>query len=69
MFYTNYVYITNKEDFIKPIQYMNDFPNINPMPFNTGVYTHKPITYKHVYTFTVRPITPQSTSSRYANRN
>ena len=29
---------TNKKDFKKPIQYMNDSFNNNPMPFTIGVY-------------------------------
>ena len=59
---------TNKDEFNEPIQYMNDSPNNNPMPFTTGIYKQKPITYKHPYTLFVPPITPQYTSSRYANR-
>ena len=38
------------------------------MPFTTGVYNLEPISYKHPYTLFVPPITPLSTSSRYANR-
>ena len=59
---------TNIEDFNEPIQYMNDSPNNNPMPFTTGVYNQEPITYKHPYTLFVPSITPKYTSSRYANR-
>ena len=47
---------------------MNDSPNINHIPFTTGVYNQEPITYKHSYTVLVPPITPSYISSRYANR-
>ena len=47
---------------------MNDSLNNNPMPFTTGVYNQEPITFKHPYTMFVPPITPQYTSSRYANK-
>ena len=57
---------TNKEEFHDHIQYMNDSPNNNSIPFTTGVYNQEPITYKHPYTLFVPPITPQYTSSRYA---
>ena len=40
---------TNREDFYDPTQ-LNDFLNNNPIPFTTGVYNQKPITYKHPYT-------------------
>ena len=59
---------TNRDDFNESIQYMNDSPNTYPMPFTTGVYNQDPITYKHPYTLFVPLITPQYTSSRYANR-
>ena len=59
---------TNRDEFNDPIQYVNDSPNNNPMPFTTGVYNQKPITYKHPYTLFVLPITPQYISSRYSNR-
>ena len=42
---TNYGNTTNREDFNEPIQYMNDSPNNNPIPFTTGVYNQEPITY------------------------
>ena len=58
---------TNREDFNDPIQ-LNDSPNNNFIPFTTGVYNQEPISYKHPYTLFVPPITPQYTSSRYANR-
>ena len=29
---------TNRNEFNAPIQYINDFPNNNFMPFTTGVY-------------------------------
>ena len=57
----------NKDDFTDPIQ-LNDSPNINHIPFTTGVYNQEPITYKHPFTLFVFPITPLYTSSRYANR-
>ena len=59
---------TNREEFTKYIQYINDSPYTNPMPFITAVYTQKQITYKHPYTLFVPSLTPQYTSSRYANR-
>ena len=59
---------TNREEFNEHIQYMNDSPNNNFMLFTTGVYNQKLITYKHPYTLFVPPITPQYTSSKYANR-
>ena len=59
---------TNRNEFNKPIQYMNDSPNNNSMPFTISIYNQEPITYKHPYTLFVCPITPQYTSSRYANR-
>ena len=31
-------YTTNRDEFNKPLQYMNDSPNTNPIPFTTGVY-------------------------------
>ena len=65
----------NREGFTAPIQLNNSttllsnqrFIN-NPIPFTTGVYNQEPITYKHLYTLFVPPITPSYTSSRYANR-
>ena len=57
----------NKDDFTDPIQ-LNDSPNINSIPFTTGVYNQEPITYKHPFTLFVLPITSSYTSSRYANR-
>ena len=47
MSHTNDGDTNNREDFNDPIQYMNDSPNNNPIPFNTGVYSQEPITYKH----------------------
>ena len=55
---------------------MNDSSNINPMPssdkvlasFTTDVNNQERITYKYQYTLFVPPITPQYTSSKYANR-
>ena len=55
---------------------MNDSSNINPMPssdkvlasFTTDVNNQERITYKYPYTLFVPPITPQYTSSKYANR-
>ena len=44
---------------------MNDSPNINLIPFTTGVYNQEPITYKYPYTLFVPIITPQYTSLRY----
>ena len=32
---------TNREEFNEPIQYINDSPNNNPIPFSTNVYNHK----------------------------
>ena len=58
----------NREDFNKPIQYVNDFTNNNPMRISNGVYNQKQITYKHSYTLFVPSMTPQYTSSRYANK-
>ena len=55
----------NKEEFNDPIQYMNDSPNTNPIPFTTGVYNYKPVAYKHPYTLFIPSI---YTSSRYANK-
>ena len=57
-----------RDEFNEPIQYMNDSPNMNQIPFTTGVYNQEPITYKHPYTLFVPSITPTYTSSRYANR-
>ena len=59
---------TNSDEFNNPILYMNDSFNTNPIPFTTGVYYQEPIIYKHPYTLFVPSITPQYTSSRYANR-
>ena len=67
---------TNRDEFNESIQYMNDSStslldqrsNTNPILFTTGVYNQEPITYQHPYTLFVPPITPQYTSSRYANR-
>ena len=67
---------TNRDEFNKPIQYMNDSPtslsdkrsNTNPIPFTTGVYSQEPITYKHPYTLFVPSLTPQYRSSSYANK-
>ena len=59
---------TNIEDFNEAIQYINDSPNNNLMPFTTGVYNQELITYKHPYTLFVHLITTQYTSSRYANK-
>ena len=42
---------TIRDEFIKSIQYMNDSPNTNPIPFTTGVYTHEPTTYTLPYNF------------------
>ena len=53
---------TNKDEFNKPIQYVNDSPDNNLMPFTTGVYNQKPIIYKHPYTLFVPSITPTYTS-------
>ena len=64
---TNDAATSNRKDFTDVIQ-LNDSPNTNPIPFTTGVYNQEPITYKHPYTLFVSPITPQYTSSRYANR-
>ena len=47
----------NREDITDPIQ-LNDSPNINFIPFTTGVYNKEPITYKQPYTLFVPPITP-----------
>ena len=55
----------NKEEFNDPIQYMNDSPNTNPIPFTTGVYNQEPVTYKHPYTLFLPSI---YTSSSYANK-
>ena len=59
---------TNRDEFNEPIQYMNDSPNYNSMPFTTSVYNQEPITYKHPYTLFVPSLTPTYTSLRYANR-
>ena len=58
---------TNRNNFNDPIQ-LNDSPNTSPMPFTTGVYNQELITDKHPYTLFVPQITPQYTSSRYAQR-
>ena len=34
---------TNRDEFNEPIQYKNDSPNTNPIPFTTGVYSKEPI--------------------------
>ena len=59
---------TTRDEFNEPIQYINDFPNNNFISFTTYVYNQEPLTYKHPYTLFVSSITPQYTSSRYANR-
>ena len=55
----------NRKEFNDPIQYMNDSPNTNPIPFTTVVYNQEPVTYKHAYTLFLFSI---YTSSRYANK-
>ena len=50
---------TNKDEVNEPIQYMNDPPNTNLIPFITGVYNQDTITYKHPYTLFEHSITPQ----------
>ena len=77
MSYTNNDWhITNRKDFNKPIQYVNDSRTLlsnqrssnNPIPFTTGVNNQKPITYKHPYTLFVPLISVQYTSLICANR-
>ena len=65
MFTNNDGDITNRDGFNEPIQYMNDSPNTNPIPFTTGAYNQEPVTYKHPYTLFLPSI---YTSSRYANK-